>query len=252
MGFELSIIGLFVGILIGVSGIGGGAIMAPILIFLGIGPSYVVGADLFYSFLTKFVGGFYHWKNNKVDLGITKDLLLGSIPFSLLGVLVHKYFQIAFGEVTIRNIIGVVLLFVSVFILVRAFWKVSPCETRFSRVRRCRKKVLFIIGSIVGFLVGLTSVGSGTLILSSLFLIFPKLSLSKIVSTDIFHGFLMVSGAAFLHLFLGNVNFFIVGYILLGSIPGVILGSNLAFKLNEGFLAILLASLLALSGVKML
>jgi hypothetical protein len=112
--------------------------------------------------------------------------------------------------------------------------------------------VLFSIGAVVGFLVGLTSVGSGTLILSGLLLLYPELSLVQLVGTDIIHAFFMVSLASLAHFAVGNIDFSIVGYILLGSIPGVIFGGKVVNKLSERVISFALASILLFSGAKLL
>jgi hypothetical protein len=250
---ELSLVGFFIGFLIGFSGMGGGALMAPILLFLGIHPSVVVGADLLYSSITKFVGGFYHWVHGNVNFKIAKFLLLGSIPFSMVGVIFHQFLNVSFGENLLRQIIGSTLILVALFLFLKTFfWKKSPCDTWLMKVKSCEKKVLFSIGAVVGFLVGLTSVGSGTLILSGLLLLYPELSLVQLVGTDIIHAFFMVSLASLAHFAVGNIDFSIVGYILLGSIPGVIFGGKVVNKLSERVISFALASILLFSGAKLL
>lgn len=226
--------------------------MAPLLLLLGIHPSVVVGTDLLYSSITKFIGGFYHWAHGNVNLKIVGFLLLGSVPFSLGGVLLHRFLNVSFGEDLLRQAIGATLILVALFLFLRAFWKESPCNTWLKRVKACEKKVLFMIGALVGFLVGLTSVGSGTLILSGLLLLYPELSLVTLVGTDIIHAFFMVSFASLAHFTAGNVDFSIAGYILLGSLPGVILGSRIVNRLSEKVISFALASILLLAGVSLL
>lgn len=226
--------------------------MAPILLFLGIHPLVFVKAALFYSSITKLAGGVYHWRHGNVNFKVIRFLLLGSIPFSLVGVFVHQFFNASYGESFLRQIIGLTLILIAFSLILRVFWKRSSCETWLKRVKACEKKVLCVVGAVVGFLFGLTSVRSRTLILSALPFLYPELPLVQLVETDIIHAFFMVSTASLAHFAVGHINFLIVGYILLGSIPGVILGGRIVNKLSEGVVSLALASILLLSRAKLL
>jgi len=224
--------GLGVGVLIGLTGIGGGSLMTPLLIiFAGIKPTVAIGTDLAYGAVTKKLGGWRVWKDGNVDLSISKWLAVGSLPGALLGVLALEKLHAAHGEAfddTLLYCVAGALLVAASAILFRAIFlhQASLRERASVPLAGGTKALAAGIGLILGFILGLTSVGSGALIGLALILVF-RLTPHRVVGTDVFHAaiLLWVAGAA--HWASGNVDFSLMGNILLGSLPGVYVGTLL-------------------------
>ena len=256
MDWHISIAGLFVGFLIGLTGMGGGALMTPILIFLGVRPTVAIGTDLVYAAITKIFGGTLHLKQRSVDLTLVFFLALGSVPGSLIAVNIIKRMS-AVSEAGVdeflTHALGLTLLLVAATLLIRPFVQSrTPRQTLCMARKRRHHLYTVLLGFVVGFLVGLTSVGSGTLILIALLMLYPYLVTSKIVGTDVFHGAILVSAAGLAHFTVGNVNLPIVGSLLVGSIPGVLLGSRLSVQVPEMVLRPILATVLLVSGWRLI
>ncbi len=220
--------GLGVGVLIGLTGIGGGSLMTPLLVlFAGVQPLVAIGTDLAYGAVTKTVGGWRHFKKGTVDLGVSKWLAVGSMPGSLIGVwLADRY---AHGrEKQLLVIVAAALLVVSVSILFRALFLRKAIERERHQVLITpRVKVQAVaIGATLGLVLGLTSVGSGALIGLALILVF-RLTPHRVVGTDVFHAAILLWTAGIAHWIGGNVDFALMGNILLGSLPGVLVGTAL-------------------------
>jgi uncharacterized membrane protein YfcA len=224
--------GFGVGILIGLTGIGGGSLMTPLLVlFAGISPLVAIGTDLAYGAVTKTLGGWRHWRKGTVDLGVSMWLAVGSVPGALVGVWLLDRLHAAYGksfEPTLLISIAVVLIIVAVTILGRALFMPKLVARERHRVEQTtRTKVTAaLIGAVLGLILGVTSVGSGALIGLALILVF-QLTPHRVVGTDVFHAAILLWVAGFAHWLSGNVDFALMGTILIGSLPGVWVGTQL-------------------------
>jgi len=231
--FALVAFGLGVGILVGMTGIGGGSLMTPLLVlFAGVPPVVAIGTDLAYGAVTKTLGGWRHWRKGTVDLGVSAWLAVGSVPGALVGVWLLDRLHAAYGksfEPTLLISIAIALIIVAVTILGRAlFMPKLVARERHSVDRTTRVKVsAIVIGAILGLILGITSVGSGALIGLALILVF-QLTPHRVVGTDVFHAAILLWAAGLAHIVSGNVDFVLMGTILIGSLPGVWIGEKLA------------------------
>jgi len=229
--------GLGVGILVGLTGIGGGSLMTPLLILVGgYSPVVAIGTDLAYGAVTKTLGGWRVWRQGLVDMRLSAWLAFGSIPGSLVGVWtvdrLHDAHDDAF-QPYLLGALAVALLLVSLAILGRALFKPNVAETELETadVSGRRRWLTVAIGAVLGFILGLTSVGSGALIGLALILVF-HLSPRRVVGTDVFHAAVLLWTAGLAHWVGGNVNFGLMGTILLGSLPGVWIGTGLLTRVS--------------------
>ncbi len=227
--------GLGVGILVGLTGIGGGSLMTPLLIlFAGVQPVVAIGTDLAYGAVTKTLGGWRHLKKGTVDMGVSKWLAVGSVPGSLLGVVavdrLHAAYGKGFDEVLLIAI-AVALVIVAVTTLTRALFMPALVarERHTVTLNAGVKASAAAIGFVLGFLVGMTSVGSGALIGLALILVF-RLTPHRVVGTDVFHAAILLWAAGIAHWISGTVDFVLMGNILIGSLPGVLIGTHLITK----------------------
>jgi uncharacterized membrane protein YfcA len=224
--------GLGVGILIGLTGIGGGSLMTPLLVlFAGISPVVAIGTDLAYGAITKTLGGWRHLRKGTVDLGVSKWLAVGSVPGALVGVWLLDRLHEAYGksfEPTLLIAIAVALLIVALTILGRALFmpKLVARETHAVVQTRRTKITAVSLGAFLGLILGVTSVGSGALIGLALILVF-KLTPHRVVGTDVFHAAILLWAAGLAHIVSGNVDFLLMATILCGSLPGVLIGTAL-------------------------
>ncbi|MDQ3768037.1 MAG: sulfite exporter TauE/SafE family protein [Actinomycetota bacterium] len=248
--------GLAVGVLVGLTGIGGGSLLTPLLILVvGVKPVVAIGTDLFYGAVTKTVGGWRHLRQGTVDLGVSGWMALGSVPGSLLGVLALNVLQAGYGDAYESVLLGFVaaaLLVVSLAILGRAVFMRVFAESEAVELTPRLKTSAVLIGLTLGALIGLTSVGSGALIGLALILVF-RLTPHRVVGTDVFHAALLLWTAALAHLAAGNVDLALAGTLLVGSIPGVWLGAALlplvpAAGLRPALGCVLLGAALGLLG----
>jgi uncharacterized protein len=246
--------GLGVGILIGLTGIGGGSLMTPLLVlFAGVPPVMAIGTDLAYGAVTKTLGGWRHWRKGTVDLGVTLWLAVGSVPGSLLGVWLLGRLRDSYGEgfepVLLATIAGA-LFIVAITVLGRALFMPRLVERERERVGLTprTKAVAAALGAFLGLVVGVTSVGSGALIGLALILVF-RLTPHRVVGTDVFHAAVLLWAAGFAHFVSGNVDLALMATILVGSLPGVWIGTQLITHVPASFLrptlgCVLLASAL--------
>ena len=248
--------GLGVGILIGLTGIGGGSLMTPLLVlFAGIPPVVAIGTDLAYGAVTKTLGGWRHWRKGTVDLGVSMWLAVGSVPGALLGVWLLDRLHGAYGksfEPTLLVSIAVALTIVAITILGRAlFMPKLVARERHAVTQTTRTKVTAaLIGAVLGVILGVTSVGSGALIGLALILVF-QLTPHRVVGTDVFHAAILLWVAGLAHWVSGNVDFLLMGTILIGSLPGVVIGTHLIGHVSPNTLrpalgCVLLASALGI------
>jgi uncharacterized membrane protein YfcA len=245
----LIVFGFGVGILVGTTGMGGGSLMTPLLILLfGIKPVVAVGTDLAYAAITKTAGGFLHFRKGTVQTNLALWLALGSCPGAVLGVILLE--RLGLDDILLPLIAGALLL-TGALVLFRALMSDGANERETVVMETRHKLAAVALGASVGFVLGLTSAGSGTLIAIGLILGF-RLAPRRVVGTDVFHAALLLWVAAIAHLFSGNVDLGLTATILIGSLPGVYLGTQLSQKLPERGLrpalgVVLLASGLALA-----
>jgi uncharacterized protein len=251
---KLSLAGLFIGILVGMTGMGGGSLMTPMLVFLfGFKPTVAIGTDILHGAVFKTFGAARHRQLGTVHARLTLWMLAGSAPFSLAGVGLSTWLKHRYGEGfedAAGIILGIALILGGVGFGLKTFIAGRAKSDAPFLLRRRDKQIALATGAIGGFIVGLTSVGSGTFFGLVMLLVFP-LTASKVVGTDIFHAaaLLWVAGAG--HLAAGNVDMAAMGSLLVGSIPGVLLGSQVSVKLPERVLRLGLALTLTLAGLKL-
>jgi uncharacterized membrane protein YfcA len=233
--------GFGVGILIGLTGIGGGSLMTPLLVlFAGISPVVAIGTDLAYGAITKTLGGWRHLRKGTVDLGVSKWLAVGSVPGALVGVWLLQRLQAAYGksfQPALLGAIAVALLIVALTILGRALFMPKLVAREVDSIDQTRRtKVTAVaIGAVLGLILGVTSVGSGALIGLALILVF-KLTPHRVVGTDVFHAAILLWAAGLAHLVSGNVDFVLMATILVGSLPGVLVGTHFVTRVPSGVL----------------
>jgi len=249
--------GLGVGVLVGMTGIGGGSLMTPLLILVvGVKPVVAIGTDLAYGAITKTVGGWRHFRKGTVDMGISGWLAAGSVPGSLVGVWLVERLHDTYGESfddTLLLAVAGALLVVSLAILARALFmpRVVARERETVEMNRRTKVTAAAIGLVLGLILGVTSVGSGALIGLALILVF-RLTPHRVVGTDVFHAAVLLWVAGLAHFASGNVDLGLTANILVGSIPGVWIGTNLMTRVPSAGLrpalgCVLLASALGVA-----
>lgn len=248
------IFGFGIGALVGMTGMGGGTLMTPLLIFLfGVKPVTAIGTDIFYAAVTKTVGGWRHLRMGTVNMKLAYWLAAGSVPAAVGGVWVITILQDRIGEERLDSIVyallGGTLLMVGIITLARALILSNLIEEREDFVMQRRHKVAAVaIGAATGFVIGITSAGSGTVIAILLIAIY-RLTPQKVVGTDVFHAAILLWAAGIAHWVGGNVDFVLAGNILLGSVPGVVVGSMWAAKAPTSFLRTALGVVLVASGI---
>ncbi|HEX2413663.1 MAG TPA: sulfite exporter TauE/SafE family protein, partial [Thermoleophilaceae bacterium] len=248
--------GLGVGVLVGMTGIGGGSLMTPMLILVfGTAPITAIGTDLAYAAVTKTVGGYKHWRQKTVDMQLSMWMAVGSVPAAVGGVYVLTLLEKWAGrdfEDLLLEILAVALLLTGAATLVRAFLKRMHERERDTIEMELRHKIAAVVlGVCVGFVLGITSAGSGALIAVGLILLF-RLSPTRVVGTDVFHAAILLWAAGLAHIVAGNVDFFLAANILIGSVPGVWLGSHWSVRVQPGVLRATLALVLIGAGLALL
>jgi uncharacterized protein len=245
--------GLGVGTLVGMTGMGGGSLMSPLLILVvGVAPVTAIGTDIFYSAITKTAGSWRHLKMRTVNVGLSWWLAAGSVPSAIFGVWVIELLKNHYGDQLdgiVQGILGATLLVIGVVTLIRALFLTKMIGERDDfRIERRHKIAAIVIGATTGFVIGVTSAGSGTLIAIMLIALF-RLSPRRVVGTDIFHAAILLWAASLAHIVAGNVDFSLAGSILIGSLPGVMIGSALSGRAPVPFLRVALGVVLVASGV---
>jgi uncharacterized membrane protein YfcA len=253
--WQLALSGLLIGALVGTTGMGGGSLMTPLLVIVfGFQPAVAVGTDLVHGALFKTVGAIRHRRLGTVQARLSGWMFLGSAPMSLAGVWVSDWMRHRYGdgaETAQARVLAIALLIGASGILAKALVRFREVpDGPFILTRRDRIAAV-LIGLGGGFMVGLTSVGSGVFFGLSLLVLFPLRS-SKVVGTDIFHAAALLWVAGTGHLIAGNVDVGSVGWLLVGSLPGVLIGSQVSVRLPDRVLQIALAITLYASGVKLL
>jgi uncharacterized membrane protein YfcA len=245
-------IGFAVGLLIGLTGLGGGVLLLPILIFgLRVPAIIAVGSDAAFNFLTKIPSSLVHINRGTVRRKVVLALAMGSVPGSVLGVRYLQHLRLLYGAGVndfIKVVVGTLLILVSTLLLFQ-----RRIEEQVTHRRPTAKSVagMAVIGLVAGFLVGLTSVGSGSIIIM-LLLLFYSYPPKVMVGTDIVHAVLLTGITSLLHFRLGNIDTGLVGYLLIGSIPGGILGSYFSTRVPVLWLRRILCVVLMATGARML
>jgi uncharacterized protein len=249
------VVGLIVGVLVGFTGMGGGAVTTPLLILFGLPPVKAIGSDLVYSAITKTVGSASHARQRNVDWSLALWLALGSVPASILGVFTVSRLQASMGtgaQALLQELLGAMLIVAGLVVVARIVLgdrlRRTPSQTDPVAMTRRRRLCAVGLGAIGGFGVGLTSIGSGTLFAIVLITTFP-LAARRVVGTDLFHAAMLVWAAGLAHAASGNVDFGTVASLLVGSVPGVLIGSQLTGRLPERPVRLALGSVLVLSGL---
>jgi uncharacterized membrane protein YfcA len=252
MDFSLVLLSFGVGTLIGLTSVGGAALMTPILILiLGVRPAVAVGTDLAYTSITKVIGAWAHWRQGTADVRLALRLARTSVPAGLLGVwLLSEIRRRGYdADVFLRKALGLALLLAAAVMIFRLPQK-RPFNFFDPRAVWLRRWGAPIWAGFTGFSVGLTSVGSGSLLAPFLLLLYPQ-STARLIGTDVLHAALLVTSTAAIHLYSGHVNWGMMPLLLLGSIPGVLLGARLSPHMPVYALRLGIAGLLVLSGIKL-
>jgi uncharacterized membrane protein YfcA len=254
--YALIAFGLGVGVLVGMTGIGGGSLMTPMLILVfGVTPVTAIGTDLAYAAVTKTVGGYKHWRQRTVDLRLSSWMALGSVPAAIGGVYLLTLLESWTGrdfDDLLLTVLAVALLLTGAATLVRAFLKSMHARERDTIAMERRHKIAAVaLGVSVGFVLGVTSAGSGALIAVGLILLF-RLVPTRVVGTDVFHAAILLWAAGLAHIVAGNVDFGLAANILVGSVPGVWVGSHWSVRVEPAVLRTTLAVVLIGAGLALL
>jgi uncharacterized membrane protein YfcA len=247
------VFGFGIGAMVGMTGMGGGTLMTPLLILIfGVKPVTAVGTDIFYAAVTKTVGGWRHLRMGTVNLGLAFWLAAGSVPASIAGVWTISILLRQIGEERLDSLVyallGGTLLMVGIVTLARALVLSRLIDERDDFELKRRHKVAAVaIGVTTGFMIGITSAGSGTVIAILLIAVY-RLVPRKVVGTDVFHAAILLWAAGLAHWVGGNVDFALAGNILLGSVPGVVVGSHFAARAPTGLLRTALGVVLVAAG----
>jgi uncharacterized membrane protein YfcA len=247
-----SLSGFVVGLLVGQTGVGGGSLMTPLLVLLfGVHPATAVGTDLLYACVTKSVGTVVHGRNKTVDWRIVTRLATGSVPATLVTLVVMSSLDLidhGGANRMISAILGVALMLTSLSLIFRKH--VVLLASRLSRGKPLTHTAALTVvtGALLGLLVTLSSVGAGALGVTALLLLYPRLSTATIVGSDIAHAVPLTLVAGMGHWWLGSVDVILLVSLLLGSVPGIIVGSHLSARMPDAVLRFILASVLALVG----
>jgi uncharacterized membrane protein YfcA len=255
LSWELSAAGLLIGLLVGVTGMGGGSLMTPLLVLLfGFSPSVAIGTDILHGAVFKTVGGIRHRVLGTVHARLSGWMFLTSAPMSLVGVAVATWVRDNYGDESqdvMAQILGGALIVGAAGLAAKSFISFrESSDAPFILTWRDRIAAL-AIGFFGGLIVGLTSVGTGVFFGLTMLFVFPLRS-AKVVGTDIFHAAALLWVAGLGHLVAGNVDLGAAGWLLLGSVPGILIGSQVTVRLPDRLLRIALAIVLTLSGVKLL
>ena len=250
-----SLSGFFVGLLVGQTGMGGGALMTPLLILLfGINPATAVGTDLLYASATKTVGTLVHGFNHTVRWHIVALLAMGSVPATALTLLVISKIDLSGTMVSdmIGNVLGVLLLLTSLSLFFRRQF-LAFAGTRLLAIGPKQTTLLTVTtGAVLGVLVTISSVGAGALGVTALLLLFPRLPMAIIVGSDIAHAVPLTLVAGVGHWFLGSVDWPLLTSLLTGSVPGIILGSYISAHVPDAVLRPILATTLMVVGGRLI
>ena len=258
MDLTFTIAGFIVGFVVGMTGVGGGSLMTPILVLgFGIKPAIAVGTDLLFAAITKSGGVFVHHKHGNIQWNVVGLLATGSIPASLISILIIKYLDKT--GVNYDNLImitlSIALILTAVFLLTRNQIHRLSMNEKFDAIKALHlkfcKPVTIFAGVLIGILVTLSSVGAGVIGAAFLFFLYPKLKTIQIVATDLAHAIPITAIAGLGHAHIGTVDYPLLVSLIIGSIPGIYLGSHFGTFLPDKIMRPVLASMLLIIGVRL-
>jgi uncharacterized membrane protein YfcA len=248
--------GLIVGFVIGLTGMGGGALMTPVLVLVfGINPGTAVSADVVTSLVLKPFGGSIHVRRRTVNWRLVRWLIIGSVPSAFAGAYLLDEVIGTSNQHTVKQILGWVLLVAAGAILAKLVLQAVRNEMRVTEMMDSalvRPVPTLIVGALGGLVVGMTSVGSGSLIIVMLMLMYPKLSSKEMVGTDLIQAIPLVGAAAIGHYLFGTLDFSIISSVLLGAIPAVMLGAHFSSRSADRYIRPVLVAVLVISSLGLL
>jgi hypothetical protein len=249
-----SLAGFVVGAVVGLTGMGGGALMTPLLVLLfGVHPATAVGTDLLYAAATKAAGTAAHARSGSVDWRIAARLAAGSLPAAALTLAVLSQFDLRSPQLTqfVSAVLGAALILTATALLLRQRLLAWARQRKVSFPEAATAGATIATGAVLGVLVSISSVGAGALGITALLFLYPRLASVRIVGTDIAHAVPLTLAAGLGHWWLGSIDWALLASLLVGSLPGIWLGSRLAVKVPEAVLRPVLAAMLAVIGVRL-
>ncbi|HEY8926455.1 MAG TPA: sulfite exporter TauE/SafE family protein [Polyangia bacterium] len=252
--FQITVAGLVVGFVVGLTGMGGGALMTPILVLLfKVDPLTAVSSDIVASMIMKPIGGAVHWRRGTVNRPLVACLAAGSIPAAFLGVLILSRIDSGAAlQSHIKLSLGIALLVVTLGIVIKPLLAGNAARAEGPQPFVVRPFATVIIGIVGGLVVGLTSVGSGSLMMILLLLLYPRLKLSELVGTDLVQAVPLVTSAALGHLIFGDFKLSLSASILLGSVPGIFFGARFSSRAPDYVIRPALIVVLFSTGLKLI
>ncbi len=253
MEWGYTVAGLVVGFVVGLTGMGGGALMTPILIlFFNISPALAIGTDLLFASITKAGGMVVHGRRGNIEWKVVRLMALGSIPAAAITVLaLQQYSYSGDTKKLLTTALGIALLLTAPVVLFKGYLaNFAHTRLNLGAFVHWRPAVTVAVGAGLGVLVTLSSVGAGVLGTMILFFLYPHMSAVRVVGTDIAHAVPLTAVAGLGHLQMGNVDFALLGSLLVGSLPGIYVGSHLSSRVPEKVLRPILGTLLLLFGAK--
>jgi uncharacterized protein len=252
--WKLSLSGLLIGGLVGLTGMGGGSLMTPLLVIaFGFNPTVAIGTDIAHGAVFKTVGAVRHRRLGTVHARLSGWMFIASAPMSLLGVWLATWLEHRYGDGTqsvMARVLAVALVAGSLGLFAKSFIRYREKSNAPFLLSNRDRFAAIAIGLCGGLIVGLTSVGTGVFFGLTLLVLFPLRS-AKVVGTDIFHAAALLWVAGFGHFIAGNVDFGAVGWLLVGSVPGVLISSQFTLRMPDRALRVALATVLGLSGIKL-
>lgn len=249
--------GFLVGVLVGLTGVGGGALMTPLLLLIfGVAPVTAIGTDLWFAAITKMAAGKMHQTKGLIDWQVLRYLWAGSLPASIIMILIMSSGLIVLDVSFLKTAVAIAILITALSMLLQKQLHSIGKHFRTSDVEHFKKWQPFltiVAGVILGCLVTLTSIGAGAVGIVMLTYLYPlRLTPARLVATDIVHAIPLAMFAGMGHLFIGNIDFGLLGWLLIGSIPGVLIGATLSSKLPQAPLRIAISIVLSLVALKLL
>lgn len=257
----MAVVGVVIGALVGLTGMGGGALMTPVLVFFfGVDALTAISSDLVISLFMKPFGSIVHLVRRTVDVRLVGLLMIGSVPGAFFGAVITSLLPVGSVTAVLPVLLGAALLLAAAGLIVRAWMQMTRTNsplgemaTRMGRPAvRVRPASTIVLGAVAGLMVGLTSVGAGSIVIVALLLLYPALKASQLVGTDLVQAVPLVAAAALGHALFGHVDLGVAGSVLIGAIPGVILGAWLSSRIPGGIIRRVLAVLLMASGLKLI